>query len=244
MKMDTKRNPRIGSKTAAASMIKIGTFSKTYADRKVLDFPGYELQAGNIYAVIGANGSGKTTFASVLAGITEADVRKTVLAPEICCGYMPQKSFAFRMSVRRNVMLNGGDTETTEMLLQRLCLTGLRKAGAKILSGGETARLALARLLAGDYDLLVLDEPCASMDMQSTLAAEELMKEYAEKKNAAVVLVTHSLAQAERMASEILYFEEGKLCDDPEKKETYFRFYGTERTSELKLSREKSDIEP
>ena len=70
------------------------------------------------------------------------------------------------------------------------------------------------------------------------------MKEYAEKKNAAVVLVTHSLAQAERMASEILYFEEGKLCDDPEKKETYFRFYGTERISERKLSKEGSATEP
>ena len=148
------------------------------------------------------------------------------------------------MSVRRNVMLNGGDAETTEMLLQRLSLTGRRKAGAKTLSGGETARLALARLLAGDYDLLVLDEPCASMDMQSTLAAEELIKEYAEKKNAAVILVTHSLAQAERMASEILYFEEGKLCDDPEKRETYFRFYGTERISERKLSKEGSATEP
>ena len=53
--------------------MKIAAFSKTYEGRTVLDFPGMELEPGRIYAVIGANGSGKSTFAKILAGILPAD---------------------------------------------------------------------------------------------------------------------------------------------------------------------------
>ena len=53
--------------------MKIAAFSKTYEGRTVLDFPGMELQTGKIYAIIGANGSGKSTFAKILAGIIRAD---------------------------------------------------------------------------------------------------------------------------------------------------------------------------
>ena len=209
--------------------MRIGAFSKTYGSRTVLDFPGCEFKPGKVCAVIGANGSGKSTFASVLAGLIPPDGKGSVLPPEVRCGFMPQKSYAFRMSVLGNVLLNADGTGKAERLLKQLSLSELRNAGAKTLSGGETARLALVRLLAGQYDLLILDEPCASMDMQSTLAAEKLITEYAGRENAAVVLITHSLAQAERTASEILFFDEGKLCFDPEKKEAFFRFYGSEK---------------
>ena len=59
--------------------MKIAAFSKTYEDRCVLDFPGLELQPGKIYAIIGANGSGKSTFAKILAGILPADKREAAL---------------------------------------------------------------------------------------------------------------------------------------------------------------------
>lgn len=207
--------------------MKINAFTKTYGSRRVLDFQGYELLGGKIYVVIGANGSGKSTLASILAGTVTPDGKSCVLSSEIRCGFMPQKSYAFRMSVLRNVLLNGKDNENTEHVLNELSLTELKKAGGKTLSGGETAKMALARLLVRHYDLLILDEPCASMDMQSTIAAEKLISEYAQKENAAVILVTHSLAQAKRMASEILFLDEGRLSSDPEKLEGFYRFYGS-----------------
>ena len=78
----------------------IPAFSKTYGQKKVLDFPGMELQPGNIYAILGANGSGKSTFSKILADVLPAD-RKIRLEPSI--GYLPQKPYAFRMSVRKNI---------------------------------------------------------------------------------------------------------------------------------------------
>ena len=79
----------------------IPAFSKTYGQKKVLDFPGMELQPGNIYAILGGNGSGKSTFSRILADVLAAD-RKIRLEPSI--GYLTKKPYAFRMSVRKNIL--------------------------------------------------------------------------------------------------------------------------------------------
>ena len=79
--------------------MRIEAFTKTYEGRKVLDFPGMELEAGKIYAVIGANGSGKSTFAKCLAGIVSVDKNKKIFDAKHSVGYMPQKSYAFAQVV-------------------------------------------------------------------------------------------------------------------------------------------------
>ena len=71
-------------------------FSKTYDGVKVLDFPGLALKPGKIYAILGANGSGKSTFARIAAGILPADQKCRIPGS---VGYLPQKPYAFRMSV-------------------------------------------------------------------------------------------------------------------------------------------------
>ena len=216
--------------------MKIEAFSKTYEGRQVLDFPGMELQPGKIYAIIGANGSGKSTFAKILAGILLADKRgkrtdgKTI-------GYMPQKNYAFRMSTKANILLNGKDETRANELMEAMQLRHLENKRADKLSGGETARMALARLMMGCYDLVILDEPTAAMDMETTLLSEKLIAEYVKETGCALILVTHSLQQARRIADEVLYFHKGKLLeygpkeqvlDAPKMAETkqFLEFYG------------------
>ena len=216
--------------------MKIFAFSKTYEDRCVLDFPGMELQPGKIYAVIGANGSGKSTFAKILAGIAAADKRGRLAEPA-AIGYMPQKNYAFRMSTRKNILLNGKDVSRAEKLMDAVQLRHLENKRADRLSGGETARMALARLMMKRYDLVILDEPTAAMDMETTLLSEELILEYVRETGCGVILVTHSLQQARRIADEVLYFHKGKLLESgpreqvlyaPRKGETrqFLEFYG------------------
>ena len=212
--------------------------SKTYQGKTVLDFPGYELENETITAVIGANGSGKTTLARILAGIEKSDLRKPVLK-NCPIGYMPQKSIAFRMSTERNILQNGADRERAASLMDSLNLTELAKSPAHKLSGGETAKMALARLLIRHYDLLILDEPSASMDMESTLAAEQLIREYCSREHSTVLVITHSLKQAKRLAGEVLFLHQGKLIESgpakklltsPDSEETrkFLDFYGLE----------------
>ena len=190
--------------------MKISAFSKSYGGRTVLRFPDLELPDGCITAVIGPNGSGKSTLARVLAGIERSD-QKCPFLTTLSVGYMPQKSYAFRMSVARNLALNGSDAGRREKLLRSLQIDALSRQSARRLSGGETAKMALARLLMRDYDLLILDEPTAAMDVESTLAAETLLSDYCRDTGSGILLVTHSLQQARRIAQHVLFLHQGEL---------------------------------
>lgn len=216
--------------------MKIPPFSKTYEERCVLDFPGMELQPGKIYAVIGANGSGKSTFAKILAGVLKAD-RKGCLLDAASVGYMPQKNYAFRMTTRANILLNGKDVSRAEKLMDAIGLRDLENKRADRLSGGETARMAMVRLMMKQYAVVLLDEPTAAMDMETTLLSEKLILEYVRETGCALILVTHSLQQARRIADEVLYFHKGKLLEagskeqvlyEPQTAETrqFLEFYG------------------
>ena len=216
--------------------MKISAFSKTYEDRTVLDFPGMELQPGRIYAVIGANGSGKSTFAKILSGVLGAD-RKGRLTDGGTVGFMPQKNYAFRMTTKQNILLNGRDEARAERLMEAIQLGELSGKRADKLSGGETARMALVRLMMKRYDTVLLDEPTAAMDMETTLLSEKLIADYVKETGCSLILVTHSLQQARRIADEVWYFHKGKLLEagekdrvlgSPERAETkqFLEFYG------------------
>ena len=211
-------------------------FSKTYEGRTVLDFPGAQVQPGKIYAVIGANGSGKSTFARILTGLLPADKKGKFISGGTV-GYMPQKNYAYRMSARKNILLNGSDEARAEALMDAIQIRHLENKRADKLSGGETARMALARLMMHPYDLVLLDEPTAAMDMETTLLSEKLIASYVKETNCVLILVTHSLQQARRIADEVWYFHKGSLLESgpkervlyqPAKAETrqFLEFYG------------------
>lgn len=187
-------------------------------------------------AVVGANGSGKSTLCRILAGVEASDQRIGPLAG-VSVGYLPQRAYGFRGSVLHNLLLNGADRALAAQRMAALRLDGLAKARTHTLSGGERARMALARLLMGTYDLVILDEPTAAMDQESTLLAEKLIGDYVQQTDCALLLVTHSLQQARRMADEALFLSEGRLIEkgparqvlySPARSETirFLAFYG------------------
>ena len=216
--------------------MRISAFRKTYEGRRVLDFPGFELKKGKVYCIIGANGSGKSTFAKVLSGVLPADTNGRILSA-ISVGYMPQKNYAFRMKVMANVTLGNRDETRALELMKALHIDHLTDKRADHLSGGETARMALVRLMMKNYDLVILDEPTAAMDVATTGLAEAEIRRYVDQTQCALVLVTHSLRQARRLADEVLFFYEGKLTEagsretmleNPQMPETrqFLDFYG------------------
>ncbi len=216
--------------------MRISKITKSYSGLQVLNFPGREVERGRIYAVIGANGSGKSTLAKIVAGIIPAD-EKAKCIDGVSVGYMPQKNYAFRMSTMSNILLNGNDIERAKKLTKTLGIEHLHNKRGHLLSGGETARMALVRLMMKTYDLVILDEPTAAMDMESTLISEKLIKDYVNESRCALILVTHSLQQARRIADEVWYFHKGalleaglkeKVLDEPLEEETrqFLDFYG------------------
>ncbi len=195
----------------------IAPFRKSYAGATALDFPGAPLPAGQTCAVIGANGSGKSTLAKVTAGVTACG-QPQVLSPPVSVGYLPQHSYPFQMTVRANLMLNAPRRndparQRADMLLERLEIAHLSEQKAHHLSGGETARMVLARLLMRRYDLLILDEPTAAMDIRSTALTEQLVADYQAETGCGVLWITHSLKQAVRIADTVLFLCRGRLAE-------------------------------
>lgn len=191
--------------------MRLPPMTRTYSGRTVLDVPEIELADGAVHAVIGANGSGKSTLARLAAGAIRPDEGRD--ARPARAGYMPQRSYAFHMSALSNLRLTGADRARAQAQLEAFGLGALARQKAPSLSGGETARLALARLLMEDYPLLILDEPTAAMDIAATLLAEDCLRRYRERTGCTVLLVTHSLSQARRLADRVLFLSEGRLAE-------------------------------
>ena len=106
--------------------------------------------------------------------------------------------------------------------MERLQIAHLAGERADRLSGGETARMALARLMMGRFDLVILDEPTAAMDMESSTLAEGLILDYCRESDCALVLGTHSLQQARGVADEALFFCAGQLLEQGEKEKLLY----------------------
>lgn len=201
--------------------MKIPSMKKTYQGQVVLDLPEIELAEGSVIAICGANGSGKSTFAKILAGIEQADDRK-VFTPGRTVGYMSQQTLAFRLSVKNNLMQNADPKRSrsenlarADWLLEQIGLSADAGKNAQKLSGGQRQRMGLARLLMKPYDILILDEPTASMDRDAHPLAEKLIRSYHEEAGGILILITHLPDQAERMADTFLYLEDGKLKTSP-----------------------------
>lgn len=182
-----------------------------------------ELRRGDRLALVGANGSGKTSLLRLLHGLAPATGTRTLhaLQPE---GRAPriamlfQRPFLLDFSVRRNVTLGLwlrglGRAERGRrcaQALERVGLASLAGRRARELSGGQQQRLALARAWALAPDLLLLDEPTASLDPGAKREVEGLIAAFAED-GVSVVVATHNLGQAKRLATRVAYLEAGRL---------------------------------
>lgn len=211
---------------SARFTLNVNGLRKTYGDRTVLDADGLTLESSRAYALVGPNGSGKSTFLKVLSGIIDqtagsVDVSGDVTRDALSVGYMPQKSYVFGFSVLKNVSmaLDGkglSRDEAQERAMRALEEVGMRSFADKRgsgLSGGEAQRVALARMLVQDLDVLLLDEPTASMDITGTLLVEEALARYRERTGCLLVVATHAPSQARRIAPETVMLASGRVVE-------------------------------
>ena len=218
--------------------MRIPALTKSYDGRTVLDVPEMTLNEGKICAVLGANGCGKSTFARILSGLLASDNHNRI-PDSLNVGYLPQKAYAFRTSVRKNILMGLSDTEKAEELIRDLLLENLKNQPAGSLSGGETQRMCLARILMRSYDLLILDEPTSAMDWKSILRAEEVLSRRRDGGDT-ILLITHSVQQASRIADEVMFMDGGcviekgstaEVLQAPKQAKTreFLEFFGTIR---------------
>jgi tungstate transport system ATP-binding protein len=185
----------------------------------ILDGISLTIAAGAPTVLIGPNGSGKTTSLRVLMGLlTPTSGRVTwggrEHAPPNRRAIVFQRPAMLRRSAEANIRyaLGRNDPARVSELLKLVGLPGLEKRPARRLSGGEQQRLALARALARDPELLLLDEPAASLDPAATKAIEDIVREVAAR-GVKVVMSTHDLGQARRIAGDIVLLHRGRVIE-------------------------------
>ena len=192
-----------------------------FGDVQALRGVSLTLRRGDRLALVGANGSGKTTLLRLLHGLVPFEGRRDVVAidgraPVIAMLF--QRPFLLSLSVRWNVLLGlwlhgvprAQRDSRCQRALQRVGLDALAGRSARSLSGGQQQRLALARAWALEPDILLLDEPTANLDPSAKREVERLIGALADD-GVTVVMSTHNLGQAKRLATRVAYLEAGLL---------------------------------
>lgn len=178
------------------------------------------IQAGERLALVGANGAGKSSLLRCLHGLLEPTSGSIVRAA-VPQAMVFQKPFMLRASVLSNVALglwlrgvswSQARRRATDALA-RVGMTDLAGRSGRALSGGQQQRLALARAWALRAQVLLLDEPTASLDPAGKREVEHLMGEFAAA-GMTLIFATHNLGQAKRLADRVVYLEAGRLRDD------------------------------
>ncbi len=200
--------------------------------RTVLDLPELVLDPGQSYALLGPNGSGKTTLLHILA-LLRAPAKGTVYYKDQPVKWkdssltplrrqivlVDQHPLMFSTTVVKNVEyglkvrgFNDSKRRKKAMeCLERVDMQGFAERPAHLLSGGETQRVAIARALACSPEVMLFDEPTASVDVENQAVIEKIIEDIRTERKMTVIFSTHKRLEASRLAENRIFLFEGKL---------------------------------
>lgn len=195
-------------------MITLHNVEKRFPTGFCLRIPDLCIADGERVAVIGTNGSGKSTLLRLLAGIITPDAGTvTVTPPGTRVGYQPQNAYAFRGAVTANVRLAAAKDADLAAVLKRCRLEEFADKNARLLSGGEKQRMFLARMLAGNFDCLLLDEPFSAADIEMSDVLCGVLTDVCRERGTTLLMATHLPAQALGTATKILLLNDGEVAE-------------------------------
>lgn len=225
---------------------------KSYNERKVVDEVSFHINQGEIVGLLGPNGAGKTTSFYMVAGLVRPDVGVVNftgqdvsglpmhLRARLGMGYLPQEESIFRkLSVEDNLLailetradLNRKQQkEKAEELMERFSITKLRKSHAIQLSGGEKRRLTIARALATNPRLLMLDEPFAGVDPIAVQDIQHIVASLRETDGLSILITDHNVRETLGIVDRAYILFEGRIiksgsaediANDPKTRQIY-----------------------
>lgn len=209
-----------------SSLLPLKTEQLTFSvdDSQIINGVDLKLLDDAITVIMGPNGAGKSVLLRLLHGLlkpTSGTITWAGQAPSETIrkrqAMIFQRPVLLRRSVSANIefalSLRGAvDPEQKSALLEAVGLTAQEKQPARALSGGEQQRLALARSLALNPEIMFLDEPTASLDPASTLRIEQLVQQIHDK-GCKIIFVTHDIGQAKRLADDVVFLHSGKIAE-------------------------------
>lgn len=218
-------------------MLKVIDLKKAYGSFQVLKGINLYVAAGETLVIMGPSGCGKSTLIRCINRLTEPDSGKIIykgieidqLTEDELLELRKDIGFVFqsfnlihRLTVLQNVMLGlikwGWDRERAETraleVLEQVELTEFINSRPGDLSGGQMQRVAIARTLAGNPDMMLLDEPTASLDPILVGEVLKVMEDLTKERNKSLLIVTHEVAFARRVADRIVLMDQGVIVEE------------------------------
>lgn len=215
------------------ALIEVQELTKTYDENVALKNVGLRVEEGDFLVVVGPSGAGKTTLLRLLDLLEEPTSGRILfdgidttfpshdrLALRRQIGIVFQRAVMFNASVHSNVAyplrIRGIKNDSERRIDDALALVGLdgfERRHALTLSGGEAQRVSLAQVMVFQPRLLLLDEPTANLDPRNVSIIESIVTQINRQRHVTVVMATHNIAQAERLASKVAVLSEGALAE-------------------------------
>jgi zinc transport system ATP-binding protein len=234
-----------------ASLISAQDICVSAGSVRIIENVSLAIAPREIVVLIGPNGSGKTTLLKALAGLIRAQgqikgqIRRR---PGLRLGYVPQnfvRDHSLPMTVKRLIEVYAPEKGATRAALERIGIAGLAGKQVATLSGGEMARVLLARAIVHKPDILLLDEPFAGVDLAGEAALYRLIAELRDEIGCAVLLVSHDLHVVMAEADRVICLNRHICCQgaaghvirDP----AFVQLFGPRIASELALYAHEHD---
>jgi len=212
------------------SIFSLAAVKKSYTGRLILDVEQLDIFNGEILAIVGPSGAGKTSLLRLLNFLESPDSGNIQFKDQPAGPQLPldirrqvvtvfQRPALLHDSVENNVALGlrvrgARDAhDQIQTVLERMGLQKLRKAHAWTLSGGEAQRVALARAIVVRPSVLLMDEPTANLDPYNIELIEKEVRQINQSEKTTIVLVTHNIFQAKRLAHRIALMLNGKIIE-------------------------------
>ena len=211
--------------------------------RQLLESVNLQLHAGEVLTIVGPNGAGKTTLLRVALGLMPATAGTVYRKTGLNVGYMPQKlqiDSTFPITVRRFLSMAGQPLHDDGLsLLQEVGATHVMDSSLQSLSGGEMQRVMLARALARDPDLLVLDEPVQGVDVHGQRELYQLINHLRDDHSCSVLMVSHDLHLVMAATDRVLCLNRHICCSGTPESVTndpaYIELFGQQALQHLAL---------
>jgi len=212
--------PRV--RVAGRTLFKLDRVSVRYGSNLALQSVNLSIRAGERVALVGPNGSGKTTLLRVLNGQVQPRVGTVQRPAATRQTLLFQRAFMLRTTAQRNVALvlwlRGARwrdaCKHANEALARVGLAALAQRNACTLSAGQKQRLALARAWVMPSDVMVLDDPTVSVDLDARREVEALLGQFVAGRLRTLVFSSHALELVERLASRVLCLQDGRIHAD------------------------------
>ena len=242
------------------ALLELKGLNKSYGQAKILKDIDLTVEKGEIMALIGPTGSGKTTLLRLI-DLLELPTSGSIVFDGIPVAVLPekemlkarrrmamvfQKPVMFNASVRENVsyglkIRGKNEEEKVREALLAVGLLGYESRDADTLSGGEMQRIALARALVLEPELLLLDEPTANLDPKSAASIDRIIQDLSGQKTT-VIMATHNMHQCQRLASRVTVLKEGRVAGLGRPEDIFGQEHIREAFSEEAAPREKMPL--